>query len=70
MKAPLVIIKALGLDVKVESIRNNPEFEKLFPFKRVPSFVAPDGYRVNEAVAVIYYRMSLTTQTSITDLTV
>lgn len=52
---PEGIVRAFNLDVKVLP-GGSPEHVANFPLKKVPAFVGPHGFKIHEAIAVIYYR--------------
>ncbi|VVT58606.1 uncharacterized protein SAPINGB_P006293 [Magnusiomyces paraingens] len=58
--APLAIIKALNLDVKVVTNPDeDPEFKKNFPLSKIPAFVGADGFALHELIAISYYLAGL-----------
>ncbi|KAG7701931.1 hypothetical protein KL929_000734 [Ogataea haglerorum] len=48
------VVKALDLDVKFGE-KTDEAFQKNFPLGKVPAFIGPRGYKLNEAIAVLYY---------------
>ncbi|KAG7825794.1 hypothetical protein KL909_001026 [Ogataea angusta] len=58
------VVKALGLDVKFGETTDEA-FQKNFPLGKVPAFIGPKGYKLNEAIAVLYYCEYLQVRTNI-----
>lgn len=52
---PVGLVKALKLDVKVES-KGGADHLHNFPLQKVPCFIGNDGFKIHEAIAIIYYR--------------
>lgn len=55
---PVGLVKAFKLDITLSS-RDNDAFKAAFPSGKVPAFVGPKGYKLQEAIAVLYYCMYL-----------
>lgn len=56
----LVLAKACNLDIElVETFVPNkdPEYRKLNPLSRVPTFVGPNGFVLTESIAIALYCM-------------
>lgn len=49
------VIKALGLDIKVQSFEEVENFKELFPLGKTPAYYENDGYKLTEFVALIEY---------------
>ncbi|GMG45102.1 unnamed protein product [Ambrosiozyma monospora] len=55
---PVGLVKALDLDVKLEST-DSPAYKAAFPLGKVPAFVGPKGFKLHEVLAVSIYLVSL-----------
>lgn len=53
---PVGLVKALNLDVKLEKAKTDAHL-KAFPNGLVPAFTGPKGFKLQEAIAVMYYCM-------------
>lgn len=53
------IIKALGLDIKIQSFEEVENFKELFPLGKTPAYYENDGYKLTEFVALIEYFISI-----------
>lgn len=49
------LVKYLGLDVKVVSIRDIDNYKSIFPLGKAPAFEATNGFKVTEVAAVVEY---------------
>ncbi|KAM3162867.1 Elongation factor 1-gamma 1 [Lachancea thermotolerans] len=57
---PQAIIKKFGLDIKIIAPEDNEQqFAKDFPLKKVPGFLGPEGFKLTETMAVMYYLTKL-----------
>ncbi|VEU22149.1 DEKNAAE103127 [Brettanomyces naardenensis] len=55
---PVGLIKVFGLDIEIKP-KATAEHAASFPLKRAPSFIDPTGYKIHEAIAVIFYFVRL-----------
>lgn len=53
---PVGLVKAFNLDVKLEK-KDAPAHKAAFPNGKVPAFIGPKGYKLQETIAVLYYCM-------------
>lgn len=55
------MVKELNLDVKVVDVAQGhpPDFISSFPVRKIPAFVAADGFEIHELIAVVYYLTQL-----------
>lgn len=53
------IVNYLQLDIQVKYFKDSPEFESLFPLKRLPSFLTPENDKLHEVVVLIPYLLNL-----------
>lgn len=53
---PIGIIKAYGLDITVSKTGSDAQ-KAAFPTLKVPAFIGEHGFKLQEAIAVIYYCM-------------
>lgn len=51
------LIKYLGLDVKI-SDRDDPSYKAAFPLNKAPAYLAADGWKLHEAMAILEYFIS------------
>ncbi|GME80935.1 unnamed protein product [Ambrosiozyma monospora] len=54
---PRGLVKVLDLDVKVEATAEN--YGEIFPLKKYPAFVGPNGFKIHEVIAIVQYRAPL-----------
>lgn len=52
---PVGLVKAFNLDVKLEARGSEAHKAAGFPNEKVPAFLGPHGYKLQEAIAVLYY---------------
>jgi elongation factor 1-gamma len=52
------IVKHYDLDVTIlRSYDDQPQFERAFPLKKVPVYIGPKGFKLQEAIAICLYCM-------------
>lgn len=60
---PVGLVKAFNLDITVEKAGTAAQ-KAAFPNTKVPAFIGPHGYKLQESIAIIYYCMFSTSQFS------
>ena len=57
---PKAIVKHLSLDVNVVNTEESLEqFSKDFPLKKIPGFAGPNGFKLTEVIAILFYLVNL-----------
>lgn len=51
------LVRAFKLDVKIEARDSAAHVAAGFPSHKVPAFLGPHGYKLQESIAVLYYCM-------------
>jgi elongation factor 1-gamma len=51
---PVGLVKAFNLDITLSN-RGEEAQKAAFPNTKVPAFLGPHGYKLQESIAVIYY---------------
>lgn len=52
---PKAIIKYFNLDITIAECAGKV-YEDNFPLKKAPTFVGPNGFKLQEVMAIIFYR--------------
>lgn len=45
----------LDIEIKGKIASDSPEFAKLFPLRKTPAFITPDGFKLTESLAIAFY---------------